>query len=513
MMPIPVNKITAFSASLAAPIGGWNARDALGEMEETDAVTLTNMVPLTSDVMVRKGYTNYVTGIPGQVESLMQYSSPTAQKLFCAAMTSFYDVTNAGTVGAAVVTSLSNARWQYINVSTSGGSFLLSVNGTDKLRGFDGSTWYTDGDGSHDISGVDTATCIGINLFKTRVWLVQKNTLKIWYLGVNSISGSAAAFDFQSIAKRGGYLMAMGTWTIDAGYGVDDLAVFVTSEGEVIVYKGTDPTSASTWALVGVWYMGAPIGRRCLFKFGGDLLVISQDGVQPLSGALQSSRVNPRVSLTDKIQFAMSSAATNYGSNFGWQLLLYAKANMLILNVPVSQGSAQQQYVMNTITKAWCNFTGWGANCWEIFEDEPYFGGSGFVGKAWNNFSDNNVAFPASGKQAFNYFGSRGELKRWTMIRPVLFLTGPTTIGIGLNVDFDDYDITANILLTPSSSALWDSAMWDVGSWGGDFDVTREWQGATGIGYCAAPRFNTLNGGIDIRWVSTDLVMEKGGIL
>jgi hypothetical protein len=199
--------------------------------------------------------------------------------------------------------------------------------------------------------------------------------------------------------------MAMGTWTIDAGYGVDDLAVFVTSNGEVIVYKGTDPSSAATWSLVGVWQLASPISRRCFLKYSGDLLLLTLDGVEPLSGALQSSRTNPRVALSDKIQSAISDATTLYGSTFGWQMIHYPKAGFLLVNVPVSVGQ-QQQYVMNTITKAWANFTGWAANCWELLNDNLYFGGNTVVRKAWDTYADNMQPITGECKQAFSYFGS-----------------------------------------------------------------------------------------------------------
>jgi hypothetical protein len=45
--------------------------------------------------------------------------------------------------------------------------------------------------------------------------------------------------------------MAMGTWTLDAGYGVDDYAVFITNNGEAIVYKGSDPSDPNDWSLIG----------------------------------------------------------------------------------------------------------------------------------------------------------------------------------------------------------------------------------------------------------------------
>ena len=67
-----------------------------------------------------------------------------------------------------------------------------------------------------------------------------------------SVGGAAQVLDLSSIAKYGGHLVDLDTWTIDAGYGVDDNLVFITSNGEVIVYRGTDPSSAATWALAGV---------------------------------------------------------------------------------------------------------------------------------------------------------------------------------------------------------------------------------------------------------------------
>ena len=75
---------SSLTASSPAPIGGWNARDPEAAMKPSDAVWLENWWPGTADVTVRKGAANHVTGIGGQVESLMAYSSPTAQKMFAA---------------------------------------------------------------------------------------------------------------------------------------------------------------------------------------------------------------------------------------------------------------------------------------------------------------------------------------------------------------------------------------------------------------------------------------------
>lgn len=516
MIPRTPQKARSKAVSLPAPVGGWNARDSLGEMDKSDAVALVNIFPGTTTCHVRRGYLQWATGLLGQVETVMSYSGSTVDKLFGIATNAagtggtVYNISASGAVGAAVLSGLTNARWQYTNISTAGGNFIIMCNGADNVYTYDGTNW-TDRGGA--ITGVTSSTLTNVCLHKNRPWFTQAGTLKAWYFPVQSITGAANALDLSAFCPHGGYLMAIGTWTMDAGYGVDDMIVFITNNGDCLVYRGTDPTSASTWALVGVFWIGAPVGRRCMVKYKGDLLIITQDGVVPLSGALQSSRLNPRVAITNKIENATSDAVSSYGSNFGWQLLPYPAQNMLILNVPVMAGSAQQQYVMNTITGAWCNFTGWQANCWELHQNEIYFGGTGYVGKAWNTLSDNVAAIPADGFQAFNYFGARGQLKRFTMMRPTLYTNGAPSIQGAINIDFDKTTPISNLSTVAVTGGAWDSGVWDTALWGDDNFLTNGWQGATGVGYCGAPRLISSTNGVSLEWVSTDVVMEPGAIL
>jgi hypothetical protein len=512
-----IKKNTAINASHPAPVGGWNARDSLAAMDEKDAVILDNWWPLPSNVIVRNGYTQWATGLPSYVQSMFNYGGASGQKLFAASGTAFYEVTSGGAVGAPVVTALSNAKWEYVNISTSGGNFLCCVNGTDKLQGYNGTTWWKDGDGTHDITGVDTATWCHINLFKNRLWGVQKNSLKTWYLPLSSIGGAAQALDFSSIAREGGSLVAMFTWTIDAGYGVDDLAGWITDQGEIIVYRGTDPTSASTWALVGVWSVGAPFSKRCAMKWGGDVLILTYDGVFPLASYLQSSRLDPRVAITDKIYTAISQATSDYATNFCWGMEYYAKANMLIINIPVNDTDGQIQFAMNTITKQWCSFSNVPACCWELLNDDVYFGGNGYVAKFWNG----NTDYPTSTGQninsncltAFSTFGKDGIQKRWTMLRPIFLTNGQPAAFGGMNVDFDLSDYSGQLSFQPSGFAQWDSATWDTALWGGALSISKNWQSTNGVGNWAAIRVKTATMEIETHWISTNYVMEKGATL
>ncbi len=59
---------------------------------------------------------------------------------------------------------------------------------------------------------------------------------------------------------------------------------------------------------------------------------------------------------------------------------------------------------------------------------------------------------------------------------------------------------------------MWDSASWDSGIWVGN-SILKNWQGVTGVGYCAAPRIKLAATNTTLSWMSTDLVMEPGSIL
>jgi hypothetical protein len=364
------------------------------------------------------------------------------------------------------------------------------------------------------ITGINSNLFANVNLFKERLYFIEKNSMSFWYLPTNSISGAATEFPLGDIARMGGYIQAMGTWTIDAGYGVDDLAVFVTNMGEVIVYKGTDPSDPTKWALVGVWQLGQTFARKCFFKYGGDLLLLTEDGLTPMAATLQSSRLDPRVNLTDKIFYAISQAADLYATNYGWQINFLAKYNMLIVNIPVTGGS--EQYVMHTITKSWGRFTGVDAISWEISNNDMYFGGKGYVARFYDNLSDNGSNITATAQQAYNYFDSRGQLKRFTMVRPILqTVNGNPSVLCGISVDFDTQNQLGSVSFNPMAATIgtWDNTTWDVGQWGGGLNTSKVWQGVNGLGYAGSVNINVASQGIELHWASTDYVMERGGIL
>ena len=54
-MAIPQRR-NAVTASIPAPLGGWNARDSLANMDPMDAVQMDNFFPTPNDVALRKDF-------------------------------------------------------------------------------------------------------------------------------------------------------------------------------------------------------------------------------------------------------------------------------------------------------------------------------------------------------------------------------------------------------------------------------------------------------------------------
>lgn len=517
-----VQRRSAQSTSTPPPIGGLNARDALANMPATDAVTLDNFFPTPTSVNLRNGSAKWATGLPANVESLMPYNAATSSKLFAASGTAIYNVTAAGAVGAAVVTGQTNARWQHVNYGTTGGQYLYAANGADPLQLYNGTAWQavTGASAPIAITGVTTSNLIHVNEYRSRLFFIQKNSFYVWYLPANSLGGAAASIDLAPLFRLGGYLMAMTTWTIDNASGVNEYAVFVSSEGEVVTYLGTDPSVAGNFVKVAQFRIGRPIGRRCFVKVGSDVVMICADGFVPISKALLTDRSQTVDALSNKIQNLVNIDAANYGSNFGWEACLYPIGNKLVFNVPQTAGSVQYQYVMNTVNNSWARFTGWNANCFAVMGDVLYFGGnlgsaanSAYVSKADTGFADDGAYIFGEAKTAFQYFGAPGVLKRVTMVRPVFLTAGVVRAALAMDMDFSDASPVATPTFSGVAGTAWNVGAWNTFPWGDTSSIKKDWQGVTGVGYCAALHMRVANNISALQWQSTDTVFEAGDVL
>jgi len=504
-----------FPKFLPAPTKGWVAINNVALGEPGTALILENFFPKADTVELRGGWAQHSdTTETTPVNTLMAYHGTSANKLFAVSNDTIYDVTSS-TASASSITTLTSSKMQHVNFSTSGGHYLFCVNGADTAKHYNGSAWATP-----SITGTTSDNFSHVNVYKSRLYFVVKNSLKFAYLPTGSIAGAATTFELGDVFSRGGTLVAMGTYTGDGGVGPDDRAVFLTSQGQVAFYSGSDPSDANDWNLIGVFDMARPLGTRCMVKVGGDLYINTEIGILPLSQALKTDPAAlGTIAITQNIAQEINLAARRYKTNFGWQIIAYPKGKMAIMNVPISEGVSQVQYVMNTQTGAWCKFTNQDANCWEVMDGRLFFGGNnGKVYEADSAGSDGGADIVGDLQTHYDPFGQQSRLKYWKMIRPIIYTAGQTSPQIGLNVDYTSAHPTGTIQAATANVTTWGGSTWGGGTWAGGLSLSAKWRAITDKpGYVAAVRMvaraNGQGNPIQLQVNGFDITYELGGVM
>jgi hypothetical protein len=397
-------------------------------------------------------------------------------------------------------------RWQTALYSDR----LFFVNGTDNPQVYNGSTvagiaWSGSGLTDNDL--------VNIALVRNRLWFCENNQAWVWYGAIGQITAASALtkFDLSQIAG-GGFCMAAGSWSVtDSGDGADDLTVFVMSTGEIIVYQG-DP--ATTFSLVGK-YMGAPpIGRQCLVKVGGELVVITRQGFLPLSAAvrvsagkaLDFSSIDP----WGKVAPGVAEDAKTDASNGGWHAILHL--GVFYGNVPQTEGSISKQWVMNSRNGSWATYNDWNASSFASLGGDLYFGSQTggkvmLVGGATDQ--DEPITVQSSG--AFVTPRGRQYGNVYTAVRPILSTEGTVSGLVGVDTDYRIGSLTGNYntLAETSGGTEWGSA-WGS-SWGSSQFLGASWFLVQGRGSVVSVRM-IAESSSPTEWFSSDVLYKPGGL-
>lgn len=508
----------AGNATIPAPTKGWVVFDNLAAMPEGTAYLLENAFPSPDYVRVRGGAASYATGMGSStsVESLMVYASGSTEKLFACGGGSIWDITSGGAVGAAVVTTLSGNRWESVNMTTSGGSFLFCLNGQDDGRLFDGASWTTTA-----VTGVAENICNAPIVYKNRIYFIQNSTTDVWYLPVDSIAGAATKFALGGVFQLGGSVVAAATWSVDSGSGQDDKLVFLSSEGEVAVYEGTFPGDTATWGLIGVYYVGKPVGApRCTQKFGGDLGVLTELGIVPMSKAVNLDKAAlSNAAITQAISPEFRRIVQQRRILDGWQMVSVPEAQMFVLNIPTPSSLTPIQFVANMVSGAWCRFSGWDAASFATFGSRLYWGSKdGRVFLADEGGRDDTAAYTATIFPSFTDLGKPTLRKSMRLARANVQASFRPSGQFTIRTDFNfAVPPVPGASIAPATGALWDAAIWDTDIWP-ELSVAGygPWKTVTGLGSMISPVWQVTVGteeDIDCRMTSVDLLYEVGEVI
>lgn len=474
-----------------APIRGWVLNENIATAQQAGARILDNWFPTTTGIRVRGGKTKYAT-LGGPVLSMFSYESGATEKLFAASSTAIYDITSVAdplVVPTPSLGSMTAGYYSFVQFGTAAGDFLVIANGADSVRNYNGSSWSTP-----SITGVTSANLSHVWSFGNRLFFVEEGTLSAWYLPVDSIAGAATEFPMAGVFSKGGSLLFGAKWSMDAGDGLDDKCVFVSTEGEVAVYEGTDPSSATTWRRAGLYELPRPLGRRPYVQAGGDLLIATEVGAVPVSaaisrdiGALDGSAVSRPIS-----PYWQKRAAALAGQN--WEMLKIPRANMMVVSQPDDENPSC--LVANLQTGAWARFTGWDTQCLGIFNGQGYFGSAdNCVYQMESGGSDDGATYTCTFLGQFEGMGGMMQ-KTITQMRPVFRVATPFTPQMSALTNYQEElsappSSVANFTTSLWDGAIWDSALWDAGA---AFSVEANWYAIGKTGFSVAPELQITFG-------------------
>lgn len=483
--------------------------------------------PTETGCRLMGGSSKHATGSDAgePIESLLAYVGASRQ-MFAGVDGNIIDITSPADVDtepAADVTGQTSNYYSSANTATAGGTFMYAVNGTDKAQLYDGASWTAIDDMSTPaISGVDSDKLSHVNPYRNRLYFVEKDTLNVWATEPDSLGGTMVQISLAGIYRRGGSVLFTATWSLDSGDGLDDKLVIASSEGEVAVYQGSDPSDANDWSLVGLYDCPPPLGKNGYMRAGGDLVILTEQGAVPVSQVIVKDPAALALAAVSKPIQPDWATEANARKTIPWEVVKWPSHQMaLITNPQVSNSQNEQCFIVNLETGAWCKRTGWAARCFVLHEDQVYFGtNDGRVLAADSGGDDDGANYETAIVWAWDHMGAMGADKTVLSARGQFIAATPFNPLVTLSADYVLSLPTPPSVAGPSNTTnawdigLWDEAQWDTGAI--PVAANTRWMSVDLSGFAIAMQMQVTCGNAEtpqVELVVLDLLYEVGEIM
>jgi hypothetical protein len=346
---------------------------------------------------------------------------------------------------------------------------------------FDGTAWttlsvaeiYPDSTSPYKAGIITGQNLVYVCKYRNRYFFIEKDSMNAWYLPLNAVGGELKVIPLSGAATKGGKLLFCATWSIDAGDGIDDKLVFCTNLGELIIFTGSDPGSATSWRQEGRYEMSEPLGMNAHISIGGDLLIATVDGILPTSGAITKDRAELELTAITRQINSMWRAEVLDKHEFSWTMCKWGEYNGIFVTLPGGLPNQRRCLLANASTGAWARYTGWDAMCWMRMGTDMFFGTqSGIVMRADQGGYDDGQPYVATLVGGWEMFQSPAQTITWLQARASFTARGSQPFQPQLSAT-TDYVVT---LPTPPTAGpdpgpldvwgegLWGEALWGVGA-------------------------------------------------
>lgn len=531
-MKAPYKQRVAEIFELSAPVGGIDDTSSIAGMSSSYAVDMVNYFPEAGALKVRFGYQEHVTGMTAPGKTIMTFNKMDGTtELFCCTDDGIYDITSAS-ITPSVVKVITEGKMSWTTFSNIAGQWLICCNGVDPAIVYNGTTWTNFANvavpanpGEITTGGVAPADILYVHQHKNRIWFIEKDTMSLWYWPLNAVSGATTEFPLGGIFTKGGNLSSIFSWTLDSGVGVDDIFVIQSDKGELAGYNGADPDTAGEWIMTARYFVGSPLGSRSHVAVNGDVLILTEFGVVPLTQLVSGQyQIGSSLSTASgRISKTLNNLIRDRRDTLNWEIINSPVFQYVVLNIAASGTADAVQFVMNSLTGAWTTFdlpaitfAEYGSNLYftdssnrvlkygSVFYDEMLLDGTG------------GETILAGFQQAYSYFDRATVNKHYKFVRPVFETTYTTVYTLGLAVDFQASEI--NSIAEPSASTpvvivgAWDEAQWDEFSWALPFATAHDWNGVAVIGYSCSLIIRSRTS-VETRYIAAHCAFESGSMI
>jgi|SRR5882672_312059 len=534
-------------AIFPAPVMGLDVSAPFTEQDPRTGTVLENFIVRRLGSELRGGYKRHNSNLGGigsesGVATMMAYQPPrgpgsaAASKLFAACQNgNIYDVTSisneATTLGVskAVPGQTEPGFFSFINFATANTNYLCAVSAGGGYFTYDAAGGWIDRTAA--VTGVTggAITFDFIMAWKNKLWFIQENSTVAYFLPTGSIVGAASLFDFGPLLVHGGELRSMASWTLDAGDGVDDKLIIAGAQGDILIYGGTDPTTAATFGLIGRWFVGPPPkGRRFMTNYGGDMAILSETGLTFISQVTQAlGLVDPEGPSQDTEARRFNEVISQYVRDNrdlnGFAMCFVPSLEALILSTPDPHNITTFgfQFVYSTIPQGFSTFINVPMMAMDVFDGDLFIGTPfGIVARAFANDSDGELSDGTIGNTVVGSLQTafvappddRASLKRPLLIMPMVQSSDTPSMSAKVNTEWSGASIAGSPSFNPNTTSTWDNGKWDTAIWAGVAATFFLWIGATGLGAYFALRLQLI-GKRGTTFTSWKLIYEPGGIM
>ena len=468
------------SVTMPAPYGGLDLVTPIDQMEPQFALDLVNLFPAPTAPEMRQGYIELDDlGTTTTVKTLtaLPLQSGVTQ-LVAISGGSIFSVVSGVATNVTGTTAITENACQ----TTVFANRLFIANGADTVQVYNGTTTV-----DSTFTGVTLANLINVSSYKSRLYFVEKDSLKIWYGNTAAVGASALTLeDLQYVFQEGGFLVFAGSYTNQTAQTSADLFFACSSEGELLFYAGSSPAGAPTgdWGIVARYFIGKPLGYNAFVRVNNDVWILTQQGIVPISVLFASDPQQATETIGGRINPLITKYAAVLPFSYRWHGAFNPSTRRVYITIPVSSDETCL-LAWSIDTKAWCKYSLYSQEddiMVAVADVDTYYGGNdGIVFQGETGYLDKGFPIDLTIEMPFSFYGTRSNYKTWKDVRPLIQTQRGVGYQIAMNTDFRRQAPVGTITTGPGATTFW-GAPWGS-SWSGGLEYIYDRASIFGQGH------------------------------